>query len=87
MLTGNVCSGICHARNAAEALSQQLHGVHNINGFVQVFELQDNTLQKAQEIEKPARFKCGTFGASSMSERQLATGSFQGQLQVASTSM
>ncbi|KAL3137434.1 Dynein axonemal assembly factor 10 [Trebouxia sp. C0010 RCD-2024] len=51
-------------------------------GCLQVFELQDNTLQKAQEIEKPARFKCGTFGASSMSERQLATGSFQGQLQM-----
>lgn len=88
VLTGKLCSGIClHARDAAEALSQRLHSVHSVSNFVQVFELQDNTLQKVQELEKPARFKCGTFGASSMSERQLATGSFQGQLQVASTSM
>jgi hypothetical protein len=50
--------------------------------FLQVFELRGNELQKSQEIEKPSRFKCGTFGASSLSEKQLATGSFQGQLQV-----
>ena len=56
----------------------------SFSSVLQVFELQDNKLQKIQEIEKPARFKCGTFGASSMSERQLATGSFQGQLQVTS---
>ena len=50
--------------------------------FLQVFELRGNELHKSQEIEKPSRFKCGTFGASSLSETQLATGSFQGQLQV-----
>ncbi len=50
--------------------------------FLQVFELRGNELQKSQEIEQPSRFKCGTFGASSLSEKQLATGSFQGQLQV-----
>ena len=50
--------------------------------FSQVFELRGNELQLSQEIEKPSRFKCGTFGASSLSEKQLATGSFQGQLQV-----
>ena len=49
---------------------------------LQIFELRGNQLQKVQEIEKQARFKCGTFGASSLSERQLATGSFQGELQV-----
>lgn len=60
----------------------QVHGLRS--SHLQVFELQDNKLQKVQEVEKPARFKCGTFGASSMAERQLATGSFQGQLQVCS---
>ena len=50
--------------------------------LLQVFELQGNSLHKVQELEKPARFKCGTFGASSLSEKQLATGSFQGHLQV-----
>lgn len=48
----------------------------------QVYELRGNELHKIQEVEKQARFKCGTFGASSLAERQLATGSFQGHLQV-----
>lgn len=61
---------------------QEVHGMRS--SCLQVFELQDNKLHKVQEVEKPARFKFGTFGASSMSERQLATGSFQGQLQVCS---
>lgn len=52
------------------------------NASFQVFELRGNELQKVQEVERQARFKCGTFGASSLSEKQLATGSFQGQLQV-----
>ena len=52
------------------------------NASFQVFELRGNELQKVQEVERQARFKCGTFGASSLSEKQLAIGSFQGQLQV-----
>lgn len=49
---------------------------------LQTFELQGNELHKVQETEKQARFKCGSFGASSLSEKQLATGSFQGHVQV-----
>ena len=64
---------------------EEMYVIHS--SVMQVFELQDNKLQKVQEVEKPARFKCGTFGASSMSEKQLATGSFQGQLQVGSLPM
>lgn len=79
-------TGCLQVRHTGEYVSmiavQEVHGIHS--SCLQVFELQDNKLQKVQEVEKPARFKCGTFGASSMSERQLATGSFQGQLQVCS---
>ena len=47
-----------------------------------MYEVRGNELQKTQEVEKQTSFKCGTFGASSPSEGQLATGSFQGHLQV-----
>lgn len=33
-------------------------------------------------VQKPSSFKCGTFGASSVVERRLATGNFGGQLQI-----
>ena len=56
---------------------------HTISTMLcQVFEVRANNLKKLQEVEKQTRFKCGTFGASSLSEKQLATGTFQGQLQV-----
>ena len=35
-----------------------------------------------KELEKKAAFKCGTFGASSFRERHLATGNFEGYLQL-----
>lgn len=35
-----------------------------------------------KEVEKPSSFKCGTFGASTLSQRQLATGSFEGKLEI-----
>ena len=34
------------------------------------------------QAEKAAGFKCGTFGASPLEERNLATGSFDGSLAV-----
>lgn len=34
------------------------------------------------QIEKPKGFKCGTFGASTLSERHLATGDFDGSLSI-----
>ena len=79
-------TGCLQARHAvASAVMTEMEEMHFIHSnLVQVFELQDNKLQKVQEVEKPARFKCGTFDASSMSEKQLATGSFQGHLQVGS---
>jgi hypothetical protein len=34
------------------------------------------------QVEKPKGFKCGTFGASTLSERHLATGDFEGLLSI-----
>ena len=34
------------------------------------------------QAEKPKAFKCGTFGASSLKDRHLATGDFDGKLQI-----
>ena len=48
----------------------------------QVYELEGAELKLIKEVEKPSSFKCGTFGASSLVERRLATGNFAGQLQI-----
>lgn len=34
------------------------------------------------EMEKKSAFKCGTFGTSSIVDRKLATGNFDGELQI-----
>ncbi|KAJ7520737.1 hypothetical protein O6H91_19G020400 [Diphasiastrum complanatum] len=51
-------------------------------GSIQIYELDGNELNKLKEVEKPFSFKCGTFGASSLVDRQLATGDFKGNLQI-----
>ncbi len=50
----------------------------------QVYELDGPDLKSVRETEKKHAFKCGTFGASSLAERRLATGNFGGELQVSS---
>jgi hypothetical protein len=47
-----------------------------------VYELDGSELKLIKEVEKPSSFKCGTFGASSLVERRIATGNFGGQLQM-----
>jgi hypothetical protein len=49
---------------------------------LQVFQVQGTELKKVLETETGASFKCGTFGASGLAERQLATGDFNGFLRV-----
>lgn len=49
---------------------------------LQVFELDGVNLKLVSETEAPVRLKCGTFGASSLTERHLASGNFDGQLQI-----
>jgi hypothetical protein len=47
-----------------------------------VYELDGTELNLVKEVEKPSAFKCGTFGASSLVDRRLATGNFAGKLQI-----
>lgn len=57
------------------------HPLH-LSVTYQVYELDGAELTLSKEIEKPSSFKCGTFGASSLVDRRLATGNFAGQLQI-----
>ena len=50
--------------------------------MLQIWQLQGNELKLAGEREYPHPLKCGTFGASSLSQRHLATGNFEGKLQI-----
>ena len=51
-------------------------------GCLMLYEMDGAELKLLKEVEKPSGFKCGTFGASSIVERRLASGSFAGQLQI-----
>lgn len=51
-------------------------------GIIQVYELNGADLNKVVESEKPTSIKCGTFGSSSLIDRQLATGDFKGNLHI-----
>merc|ERR1711939_388991 len=51
-------------------------------GALQVMELRKGGVELVHESEKHAAFKCGTFGASSLAERHLATGDFDGRLSI-----
>ena len=49
---------------------------------LQVYELDGTELKLLKDAEHGLGFKCGTLGASSVSDTQVATGSFSGQLQL-----
>ncbi|KAL7877351.1 hypothetical protein SRHO_G00039940 [Serrasalmus rhombeus] len=51
-------------------------------GVLQIYEIQHGDAQLVKEIEKPKPIKCGTFGATSLQQRHLATGDFGGNLHV-----
>eukprot|EP00048_Salpingoeca_helianthica_P000847 m.44355 g.44355 ORF g.44355 m.44355 type:complete len:357 (-) comp10902_c0_seq1:169-1239(-) len=51
-------------------------------GALEIYSLSKGELKKQSEVEKPSGFKCGTFGASSMQTRHLATGDFSGKLHI-----
>jgi len=51
-------------------------------GALQVMSLSRGGLEIEVEAEKHSAFKCGTFGASSLAERHLATGDFDGRLSI-----
>jgi hypothetical protein len=57
--------------------------VLNIRRFVlQVYQLDGTDLASVSSIESGSGFKCSTFGASSVSDPQLAVGNFDGRLQI-----
>uniref|UniRef100_A0A1B0G2R6 Uncharacterized protein n=1 Tax=Glossina morsitans morsitans TaxID=37546 RepID=A0A1B0G2R6_GLOMM len=51
-------------------------------GILDVYELNENKLEKVKTVEKKNAFKCGTFGAASLRNRHIAIGDFNGRLQV-----
>lgn len=56
-------------------------GIHpRATGAITVYGLNQGDLKTHAEIEKKAGIKCGTFAASTLEERHLATGDYQGHL-------
>ncbi|KAJ3217084.1 WD repeat-containing protein 92 [Dinochytrium kinnereticum] len=49
-------------------------------GVLEVYQLNNGKAELVKESEKRSAFKCGTFGASSLQARHIATGDFDGML-------
>jgi len=46
-------------------------------GIIQIYEVSSGELKLVKNIEKSSQIKCGTFKASSLCDRYLATGDFK----------
>lgn len=58
-------------------------GIHpNAKGALQVYELNKGALDLVVDSKKPNGIKCGTFGASGIEDRHLATGDHVGKLAI-----
>ncbi|XP_077995639.1 dynein axonemal assembly factor 10-like [Glandiceps talaboti] len=51
-------------------------------GAFQIYEISHGDVKLIHETEKTKAFKCGTFGASSLQQRNFATGDFDGKLMI-----
>jgi WD repeat-containing protein 92 len=51
-------------------------------GAIHIFEMTPEETKCVHQIEKPSAIKCGTFGASMLEDRHLATGDFSGKLTI-----
>ncbi|KAK7902131.1 hypothetical protein WMY93_018900 [Mugilogobius chulae] len=51
-------------------------------GVIQIYEVQHGEAQLVKEVEKPKPIKCGTYGATSLQQRHIATGDFEGNLNI-----
>ncbi|XP_066599215.1 dynein axonemal assembly factor 10 [Prorops nasuta] len=51
-------------------------------GILQIYEISNGELKLVKDIEKSTPVKCGTFKASNLRDRYLATGDFMGKLNV-----
>ena len=49
-------------------------------GIIQIYQMNKGKLELTSEFQKEYGFKCSTFGASSLSSRDLAVGDFEGNL-------
>ena len=49
-------------------------------GIIQIYQMNKGKLEIVSEFQKEYGFKCSTFGASSLSSRDLAVGDFEGNL-------
>ncbi|XP_066953767.1 dynein axonemal assembly factor 10 isoform X2 [Macrobrachium rosenbergii] len=51
-------------------------------GALQIFEMNEGSLNLLHNVERPKALKCGTFGASTFEDRHLAIGDFEGKLEI-----
>ncbi|XP_011166266.1 WD repeat-containing protein 92 [Solenopsis invicta] len=51
-------------------------------GIIQIYEVSSGELKLVKDIERSNQIKCGTFKASSLRDRFLATGDFKGKLNI-----
>jgi len=51
-------------------------------GALKVYDLQPDGIKELYSGEKKEGFKCGTFGASLLEDRHVATGGFNGGLSI-----
>ncbi|KAM8859289.1 dynein axonemal assembly factor 10 [Spinachia spinachia] len=51
-------------------------------GVMQIHEVEHGEARLIKEVEKPKPIKCGTFGATSLQQRHIATGDFDGNLNI-----
>jgi len=66
----------CSAKFVAMGINSRGKGVLN------TYEIDRTELKVVNEAEIESGVKCGTFGASLFEQRQLATGNYNGQLQI-----
>ena len=48
------------------------------SGLLQIYSLQEGKLELEAEVERPKALRCGTFGATTLAQRHLTTGDFDG---------
>ncbi|XP_044265135.1 dynein axonemal assembly factor 10 [Tribolium madens] len=85
---------ICHVQKAlnytihdvkwipCSAKFVSIGGKSNGAGIIETYSISGEGIEKVSEFGKKDHFKCGTFHASSLRDRHLATGDFSGRLQV-----
>jgi WD repeat-containing protein 92 len=68
--------------NAKGALQVTVTARQYITHALQIYELNKGDLDLVGDFNQPHGIKCGTFGASSIEERHLATGDHVGKLTI-----